>query len=187
MNRRDFLHPRQLAQSAGQLLGALDELGGLPSLPATELPAETAVLRMARRAMATTFEVLVPFGTPDALALGEAALDLIDEVEAQLTVYRETSEVSRLNRMAPYQAVPVEEGLFGLLEKAAAITAETGGAYDIAAGALVKAWGFFRGPRRVPPEEERQAVLERVGMRHVVLDREARAVRYLRPGLEINL
>ena len=42
---------------------------------------------MARRAMATTFEVVVPFGTPAALDLGEAALDRIDELEAQLTVY----------------------------------------------------------------------------------------------------
>src|SRR5262249_14969420 len=55
------------------------------------------------------------------------------------------------------------------------------------AGALIKAWGFYRGPRRVPPEPERRSVLGRVGMRHVVLDPEQRTVRYLRNGLEINL
>src|SRR5262249_59925702 len=63
----------------------------------------------------------------------------------------------------------------------------TGGAFDVTAGALIKAWGFYRGPRRVPPEVERRAVLERVGMRHVLLDSETRSVRFLRSGLEINL
>jgi thiamine biosynthesis lipoprotein len=137
--------------------------------------------------MATTFEVMLPFGTPDALAAAEAALDAIDRLEAQLTVYRDTSEVSRLNRAAPHAAVPVEPGLFELLGLAARITAESEGAFDVSAGALVKAWGFFRGPRRVPSDAERAAALERVGMRHVLLDAETRSVRYLRHGLEINL
>jgi thiamine biosynthesis lipoprotein len=70
---------------------------------------------------------------------------------------------------------------------AAHVTAESEGAFDVTAGAIIKAWGFFRGPRRVPSDAERAAALERVGMRHVVLDPETRSVRYLCPGLEINL
>jgi thiamine biosynthesis lipoprotein len=184
MHRRDFLHPRHLAQTAGQVLGALDELQTSPEPPVDE---ETMLLRLSRRAMATTFEVVFPFGTPDALAMGEAALDLIDVLENQLTVYRDHSEVCRLNRLASVGAVGVEERLFGLFEQAARVTAETGGAFDITAGALIKAWGFFRGPRRVPPEAERTEALGRVGMRWVELRPQERAVRYLRPRLEINL
>jgi thiamine biosynthesis lipoprotein len=137
--------------------------------------------------MATSFEVVLPFGTPNAFHAGEAAFDRLDELEAQLTVYRDTSEVCHLNRLATYQAVPVEEGLFGLLRLAAQISAATDGAFDVTSGALVKAWGFFRGPRRVPSDAERAAALERVGMRHVVLDDAARTVRYLVPELEVNL
>jgi thiamine biosynthesis lipoprotein len=95
--------------------------------------------------------------------------------------------VCRLNRLAPYQAVPVEAGLFDLLAKAQALTAQTEGAFDVAAGALIKAWGFFRGPRRVPSPSELEHVRERVGMRHVMLTPESRSVRFLRPGVEINL
>ena len=116
--------------------------------------------------------VVLPFGTPDALAAGRGRLRPIDRLEDQLTVYRDTSEVSRLNRAAATPPVPVEDGLFDLLQLAARITAETGGAFDVTAGALIKAWGFFRGPRRVPSDAERAAALERVGMRHVVLDPE---------------
>ncbi len=185
MNRRDFLRPRHLARTTGQVLAALDEISQLASLPDPD--ADVALLRLSRRAMATTFELVVPFTTPDALTLGDSVLDQIDDLEAQLTVYRDTSEVSLLNRLAPYQDVPVEPGLFRLLELAARISQETGGAFDITAGALIKAWGFFRGPRRMPTDEERMAALLRVGMTHVTLDPARGTVRYHRPGLEINL
>src|SRR5262249_26993788 len=146
-----------------------------------------ALLRASCRAMATRFEVVLPFGTPDALAIAGTPFEEIDRLEQQLTVYRDTSEVSRLNQLAPSSPVPVEERLFDLLSLSARITHETEGAFDITAGALIKAWGFFRGPRRVPSDAERAEALTRVGMRHVVLDAEQRTVRYLRPGLEINL
>src|SRR5437763_6700515 len=104
MNRRDFLHPRHFAHTAGQVLGALDQLRALqPEPPAPEV----ALLRVARRAMATTFEILLPFGTECGLDAAGAALDEIDRLEDQLTVYREHSEVSRLNRTADAAAVPV--------------------------------------------------------------------------------
>jgi thiamine biosynthesis lipoprotein len=189
MHRRDFLSSRQFAAGAAQFLAAADELRAAAQevvAPPPE-PQEFALLRFARRAMATTFEVLLPFGTPDALPAAEAALDEIDRLEAQLTVYRDTSEVSRLNRAAPHADIPIEDGLFDLLSTSARLAAETDGTFDPTAGALVKAWGFYRGPRRVPSDAERAAALERVGMRHVLLDPERRSVRYLRPGLEINL
>jgi thiamine biosynthesis lipoprotein len=204
MNRREFLRSRRLAESAGQVLGALQELREAAS-PAAPVVGEVAYLRLARRAMATSFALLLPFDTAGAESIGAAVFDLIDDLEAQLTAYRDTSEVCRLNRLAPTRPVPVEAGLFELLSKAAALSAETEGAFDVSAGALVKAWGFFRGPKRVPPPEELAQVRERVGMRHIVLSpapvspprqrgtpqpeapAKDRTVRYLRPGVEINL
>jgi FAD:protein FMN transferase len=183
MNRRDFLHPRHIARTAGHVLAAAEELHATVPAP----PQEFALLRYTRRAMATDFEIALPFGTANAWAAAEATLDLIDALEAQLTVYREDSEVSRLNPRATADGVAVEERLFRLLELAARLTAETGGAFDITAGALVKAWGFFRGPRRVPTPEELTQARARVGMQHVVLDTERRTVRFQCPGLEINL
>jgi thiamine biosynthesis lipoprotein len=185
MNRRDFLQPRQLAQTAGQMLAVIEELTDAPASPASS--EDNLLLHLRRRAMATGFEIVLPFGTPDAVEMGEAAFALLDALEEQLTVYRDTSEVSRLNRRAFAVQVRVESRLFGLLELAARIHEETEGAYDITAGALIKAWGFFRGPRRVPSETERTAALGRVGMQWVERDPQRRTVRYLRPGLEINL
>jgi thiamine biosynthesis lipoprotein len=185
MNRRDFLHPHRLATSAGHVIGALQSLQS--SSEESTRREDIVLLRAARRAMATTFEILLPFGTVRAQEAAESGLDLIDALEDQLTVFRETSEVSVLNRRAGEAAVSVEEGLFQLLNLAGRISRETGGAYDITTGALTKAWGFYRRAGRVPTADERRETLTRTGMRNLVLDFEEQTVRYLRPGLEINL
>src|SRR5205807_2397160 len=128
---------------------------------------EITLLRCARRAMATVFEVLQPYGPADAQAAAEDALNLIGRLEAQLTVYRPTSEVSRLNRLAALAPVPVEAGLFDLLAFSARLSKETGGAFDITAGPLIKAWGFYRRQGRIPEPVELAEALGRVGMTHV--------------------
>lgn len=181
MNRRELLDPRNVAQVAGNVLGALDEFAPV------DTPDEVALLRFGWRAMATAWEILLPFGTESALEAARDAFALLDELEDQLTVYRDTSEVSRLNRLAPTCGMQVEDRLFALLEMAAEVTRETDGAFDVAMGALIKAWGFFRGPKRVPMDEERAEVMNRSGMRHVELDRTTRGVRFSRAGPEINL
>jgi thiamine biosynthesis lipoprotein len=184
MNRRDFLQPRHLARTAGHAIGALHELADTHAPPSS---ADVLLLHLRRRAMATTFQILLPFGAPAALEMAEEAFALLDALEEQMTVYRESSEISRLNRRASAGPVRVEDRLFDLLQLAGQIHRETQGAYDITAGALIKAWGFFRGPRRVPAEAELAAALERVGMNCLTLDAERRRVRYQRRGLEINL
>lgn len=187
MNRRDFLNPRQLVRPAGEFLGTVEEVRTDLAQLANDAADDAVLLRFARRAMATTFEIILPFGTPGAQELAEAALDRIDQLEAQLTVYRDDSEVSRLNRSAGNQPVRVESRLFGLLELARQIWHETGGAFDISVGALIKAWGFFRRAGHVPDKEELQSVRQKMGMRHVHLDDKEQTVAFRRQGLEINL
>jgi thiamine biosynthesis lipoprotein len=187
MHRRDFLDPRRLAATADGVLQAGRFLHAPHPIQTNPQVHDTTLLRVARRAMATTFEIVIPYDSHPAVEHGEAAFDLLDELEAQLTVYRESSEVSRLNRTACLAPVPVEAGLFRLLELAARLHAATDGAFDVTAGAIIKVWGFFRGPRRVPSDVEIREALERVGMRWVDLDPDDRSVFFRRRGLEINL
>src|SRR5437879_3716971 len=108
MNRRDFLQPRHLVQTAGQLLAAADEL---TQLQQAETPREITVLRFSRRAMATQFEIVLPLGIREPMAMAAEALDEIDRLEDQLTVYRPTSEVSQLNERAADAPQLVEASL----------------------------------------------------------------------------
>jgi FAD:protein FMN transferase len=137
--------------------------------------------------MGSYFEVRLPAGAPGAVDLACRALDLIDLLEAQLTVYRDDSEVSRLNATAHSGPVEVERGLFGLLELALTLSQETDGAYDVTAGALSEAWGFVRGPKRVPNETTLADARARTGWRHLRLDPEHRTVAFDREGIRINL
>src|SRR5260370_34804259 len=130
MNRRDFLEPRHLGHTAGHIGGAVHELA---SPEPEQLCEEVSLLHATRQAMATQFEVVLPYGTTAATAIASDAFDEIDRLEQQLSVYRDTSELSRLNRVAAQAAVPVEERLFELLSLAARITGETEGAFDITA------------------------------------------------------
>jgi thiamine biosynthesis lipoprotein len=135
--------------------------------------------------MACEFSVTLPGAHRDALALGSAALDEVDRLELRLTVYDDESDVAGLNRLAAEEPVPLDDELADLLRTAARLHAETDGAFDAASGALVRAWGFLRGPKRVPSEEERAAALAVSGWRHVQLDDAGLA--FDRPGVELNL
>ena len=137
--------------------------------------------------MGSWFEIRLAANTPGALGLAERAFETIDALEAQLTVYRDDSEVCRLNASAHRGPVAVEAGLFDLLRRAVALSAETDGAYDVTAGALSDAWGFVRGPRRVPDDAALNEARSRTGWRHLILDPDQLTVAFDRPGLTINL
>jgi thiamine biosynthesis lipoprotein len=137
--------------------------------------------------MGSYFEVRLPASIPGAVDLACRALDVIELIESQLTVYRDDSEVSRLNATAHLGPVEVERGLFKLLEMAVGLSRETGGAYDVAAGALSEVWGFVKGPKRVPDEFELADARTRSGWQHLKLDPERHTVAFDQEGVRINL
>jgi len=151
----------------------------------TDMELQTVVV--GREAMACRFEVSLNAGeAADGTALAVDALDLVDEIEGRLSVYRDTSELSRLNATAASGWQPVSHDVFALLARARELHDLTAGAFDVAAGAVVRAWGFLARAGRVPDPETLAAARERSGMRFVELDPEGRRVRFTRPGVEIN-
>src|SRR5262245_25220738 len=148
---------------------------------------EIALTRFARQAMATSFEFVLPWEKLNPDRIATAGFDLIEELEAQLTVFRTTSEVSRLNRIGAQAPVPVEQGLFELLQLAQRINRDTDGAFDITSGPLIKVWGFFKRQGRIPDEGELAEARTFVGLDHLTLDAERLTVRFARNGMEINL
>lgn len=151
----------------------------------TDMELHTVVV--GREAMACRFEVSLNAGEAiDGTALAVDALDLVDEIEGRLSVYRDTSELSRLNATAASGWQAVSHDVFSLLARSRELHDLTGGAFDVAAGAVVRAWGFLARAGRVPDPETLAAARERSGMRFVELDAEGRRVRFTRPGVEIN-
>jgi thiamine biosynthesis lipoprotein len=151
-------------------------------------PVETVYPRVQRRAMGSLFEVYMAGSDRNALvAAGDEALDEVERLERQLSHYLDDSDVARLNRNAHTQWVRLEPKLYGLLKRCCQLSEETGGAFDITAGPLVKAWGFFRGEGRIPTDEELTEALDNVGAYRILFDDEDHLVYFTVPGLEINL
>lgn len=144
-------------------------------------------LVVGREAMGCRFEVAFNAGEhAEATELAIAALDLVEELEERLSIYRDTSELSRLNATAATGWQPVSEPLFALVARAAEIHAATRGGFDIATGALVRAWGFRERRGRVPDGNALAEARTAAGMHLVELDREGRRIRFARPGVEID-
>jgi thiamine biosynthesis lipoprotein len=137
--------------------------------------------------MACRFEVVLPGEDARHVAAARAALDIADRLEAQLSVFRETSELSGVNRCAAEQPTEVSRPLFALLQRAAKIHAETGGAFDITSTPLSRCWGFLHREGRLPDSQAIAAALTHVGMKLVTLDVPSKTVRFQAPGVELNL
>jgi thiamine biosynthesis lipoprotein len=179
--RRDFLQGKSAVDAIADLAR-----GTLPAeLPTPE--SNTYLVELSRRAMACTFEIYLNAGqySGDTQA-GIAALDLVDSVEDQLSIYREQSEVSRLNRMAAHEPVAVERNLFELVQLAIDLHRATEGAYDITSGPLSRVWGFTRRSGSIPAAETLAEALRCVGSQFLELDPATTSIHFLQPGLEIN-
>ncbi len=123
------------------------------------------------------------------------AAEIMDEIwseaerlEEIFSSYRPGSEVAGINREASGGPVRVSSEMAEVLSRAGEIGRMTDGAFDVTVGPLMRLWGFF--PERtgaVPSESEVETALSRLGWRNVELDRDRRTVRFLKPGLEIDL
>jgi thiamine biosynthesis lipoprotein len=147
-----------------------------------------ANVALAVHAMATRFELVLHGEDPVHLrAAGEEALGEIERLESQLSLFRPESEIAHLNAQAAREPIQVSPEVFGLLEHAQRLHAESGGAFDITIAPLVRCWGFMGSSGRRPSAEELARAREKVGMNLVQLDSEQRTVRFSREGVMLDL
>ncbi len=138
--------------------------------------------------MATRFEIVLHGENPVASrAAGEEALDEIDRIESQLSLYRSGSEVARLNAEAHQRAIRVTPSLFQLIERARELSRETNGAFDITLAPLVRCWGFMGGNGSMPEPAAVAEARASVGMQQVELNAAKLTVRFARPGVMLDL
>ena len=103
-------------------------------LPSRIQPMEAPVRVFRHEAMATWFELRLE--APDAgyaEQAAQAAFDLLGRLEQRLSRFRANSDVSRVNRAAGLQAVPVNPRTFHLLHRCLELNRLTEGAFDVTA------------------------------------------------------
>ncbi|MBI3878306.1 MAG: FAD:protein FMN transferase [Verrucomicrobia bacterium] len=153
------------------------------------MPSSNATsVAVARHAMATRFEIVLHGDDATRLrAAGEEALNEIERLEAQLSFFKPTSEISRLNTHAASAPVRVEPVLFRLLQHALRLSRETGGAFDITVAPLMRAWGFIKSSGQLPDPQALEEARKCTGWRLVELDEREFTVRFARPGVKLDL
>lgn len=106
------------------------------------------------------------------------AFDEIDRLEALLSNYQPSSELSRISREAGAGPVVTDPETFRFLERSQYWSERSGGAFDITVGPLLRAWGFKARSGHVPTEAEQRGLRAEVGWDKVKLDPETHTVRF---------
>jgi thiamine biosynthesis lipoprotein len=139
-----------------------------------------------RVAMGCRFEAVFNAGElAEATELGCEALDLVDEIESRISVYRRSSELTAINAAAGEWA-SISPDTLAFLDLARSLHEATAGGFDIAAGPLVRAWGFLHRQGRTPAASELAAALAVSGTRWLELDPAAGRARLTVAGAELN-
>lgn len=122
-------------------------------------------------------------------AAAGAAIDAViaemHRVDELMSHYKPESQLSQVNRDAAKAPVKVDPELAGLIARALEFSELSDGAFDITYASVGYLYDYRE--RKHPTEAEIQAALPAVNWRHVVVVREDSTVRFLKPGVRIDL
>jgi len=137
--------------------------------------------------MNTRLSIVVPgMEADEGEALAGEVQALLGAQERLMSRFAPDAELARLNRTAAGGPVRVSPALWEVLALCRGHWERTGGAFDIAFGALSDAW---RAHRRDPAagRSAEAAALARCGFRHVTMDPAQRSVGFAVAGLSLDL
>ncbi len=125
---------------------------------------------------------------PAARAAFAQVFSEFDRLDGLLSVWRDGSDVNRMNQAAGGAPVPVHPDTRQVLRAAAQVNAWTDRKFAITFGALAEVWKFDHDEDgRVPTSAEIAARLPRVDDRAVVVDEAAGTAAVTRPGVRVHL
>lgn len=185
-SRRDFLTGRAIKQAAER---AGDNLADYLNEATEDFTAPTggSTIRLSTRAMATEFAVVMNPGPGSQVMHASDALEMLHELEQLMTVYRDNSEMSRVNQQAASGPTSMDSRLFQILAQSRQICLDTDGGFDPSSGPLIALWRECRQQGRIPTQEEIENCLQHTGIEHFHFDPSAETIKYDSPDNELNL
>jgi thiamine biosynthesis lipoprotein len=137
--------------------------------------------------MGTTFRiVLYAADQAKADAATERAFARISAIDARLTDYVETSELSRVTKEAVGHPVRVSDDLLKVLLPAQDLARRSEGAFDITVGPLTHLWRRARRQVEMPAPDDLAEALRLVGYQLLHVDAVARTVQVDRAGMRLD-
>ena len=152
---------------------------GAAALPAQPSRASEMLYTESRPAMGTVFTIKCYMPDPDSAdRVMNAAFEEIARLEALLSNYQPSSELSRISREAGAGPVVTDPETFTFLARSLYWSDRSHGAFDITVGPLLRAWGFKARNGHVPSQAEQKALRDQVGWDKVQLDAATHTVRF---------
>lgn len=173
-SRRDFLE------------SLTPDVSGDSDDSSVSVPTGGSTVRVATRAMACEFSIIMNPGPHERVTAVGDVLELIHDIEGWLSIYKPNSEISLVNRDAAAEPVHVRRSLFDLLQTSKQLCRQTDGAFDIAAGAQIRLWQQCRSEQRIPTSAEFESVLQQSGSQHLQLDDKSSSVSFDVKGLQLD-
>ncbi len=148
-----------------------------------------ATTRLAGRTMGTGYAITVTrtLSKPGRETLRAEIEAILEDVEAPMSTWRASSEISRFNAASPGDWTPISRHTAIVIDEARRVAAWSGGAFDPTVGRLVDLWGFGAGSHRrgVPADERIAAARAESGIAH--LRNRATALAKRRDGVALDL
>lgn len=118
----------------------------------------------------------------------QAAFARIKQLDRILSDYDPDSELRQLCSQAGNDRdIAVSNDLKVVLEHSLRVSHETGGAFDVTVGPLVKRWRKARRKKQLPTAEALTEARAAVGYESVVLDAQSSKVRLIKPNMQLDL
>ncbi|MEZ6149520.1 MAG: FAD:protein FMN transferase [Pirellulaceae bacterium] len=142
--------------------------------------------------MGTTYSIkLSPAatGTPALTHVSQQIEAELASVNAQMSTYLTTSELSRFNQLDSNEWFPVSQETADVVALALQLNDQSDGAFDVTVGPLVNLWGFGPAPRQTqtPSQADIAALLEAVGADKLQVRLAPPALRKTHPALQVDL
>jgi thiamine biosynthesis lipoprotein len=147
-------------------------------------------LELSGEAFGTTWSVRIPSDAAGAAeGLAPEIVAVLDSVDAQMSTWRDDSELSRFNASRSTDWFPVSPATARVAALALEVHRRSQGAFDPTVGPLVALWGFGPAPPRARPprDAEVRAALARVGAAEVTARPDPPGLRKARPELSLDL
>ena len=115
------------------------------------------------------------------------AFDRIAELDRLLSDYRPDSELNRLAEQAAGREVAVSSDLFTVLRAAQGLAEQTGGAFDVTQGPVIRLWRHARRTAQLPDRPALDEAASRSGYRKLHLNDDRRTVRLAIGGMSLDV
>lgn len=139
--------------------------------------------------MGTSYHInyLPGVATPEAAVIKQNIDEKLDKVNAQMSTYRDDSELSRFNLYRQTDQFVVSEDTALVMSEALRLATLSHGALDVTVGPLVNLWGFGpdKRPEKIPTDDTVTQIRERTGYHNLSV--EGNLVRKAHPELYVDL